>query len=73
MHQRRSGGVEMQCWVAVGKHLALRLQEAGQGVGKRVEAGGLGVRWSTDVAKTAWVDGEDGENRHDVGLFRNDA
>lgn len=40
LHQHRSGGVEMQRWVAVGKHLALRLQEAGQGVGKRVEAGG---------------------------------
>lgn len=40
LHQRRSGGVEMQLWVAVGKHLALRLQEAGQGVSKSVEAGG---------------------------------
>lgn len=29
-----SAGVEMQRRVAVGKHLALRLQEAGQGVGK---------------------------------------
>lgn len=32
----------MQRWVAVGKHLALRLREAGQGVGKSVEAGGVG-------------------------------
>lgn len=53
LHQRRSGGVEMQRWVAVGKHLALRLQEAG----------GVGIRWSTDVPKTACVDGEGAESQ----------
>lgn len=41
LHQHRSGGVEMQRWVAVGKHLALRLQEAGQGGGQ--ESGSRGV------------------------------
>lgn len=53
----------MQRWVAVGKHLALRLQEAGQVVGKCVEVGGLGERWSTDVPKTACVDGEGAESQ----------
>lgn len=42
---------------------AVTRSRAGGGQEHGSGGGGLGVRWSTDVARTAWVDGEGAESQ----------